>query len=76
MKHVKSDLVDKTIHLWRHRTGRAVSPEDAQEMINNIAAFFQVLSEWNYKLQNEDTQADPLTSFHAVRRMRGGKRTQ
>jgi len=76
MKHVKSDPVDKTIRLWRHRTRGPVSPEDAKEMINNIAGFFQVLSDWSCKIHNEDAQAEALISSHADRRMRGGKRTR
>ena len=74
MRSTKPDLVDQTIHLWRHRTGEVISREDAKEMMNNIAGFFQVLSDWNSKIHDEDTQADESTSFHAVRRMRGAKR--
>jgi hypothetical protein len=53
-----------------------LSQEEGREAVANIAGFFKVLSEWNCKIHNEDTQADAPTSFDADRRMHGEERTR
>jgi len=53
-----------------------LSQEEGREAVANIAGFFKVLSDWNCKILNEDTRVQALTSPHAVRRMRGAKRTR
>lgn len=53
MKNRNQDILDQAIHLWRHRTGVAISREDAKEMVNNITGFFRVLLEWDRKTYRE-----------------------
>lgn len=72
----QSDAVAKALAFLNSRTGRIATLYEAREATGNLVGFFQTLSEWSCKIRDEDTQAEALTSFHAVRRMRGGKRTR
>jgi len=71
-----SSIIDETVKFWEKRTGKKLSPDEAMQSISNGCSFFRILSDWNHKIQNQDTKAEALTSFHADRRIRGGKRTQ
>jgi len=42
-----SELIQGTIRFWEGRLGRQISPEDAREMIANVAGYFSLLSEWD-----------------------------
>ena len=41
------DLADQTIALWQPRVGRALSPEDARQIAENVRGFFKILAEWS-----------------------------
>jgi hypothetical protein len=41
------NLVDRTIALWRHRSGREPSREDARQITENVTGFFSVLHAWS-----------------------------
>ena len=41
------EIIDKTVAVWRVRTSRALSPDDAQQIITNMTGLFRVLDEWN-----------------------------
>jgi hypothetical protein len=72
----QSEAVAKALAFLNRGTGRMATLYEAREAIGNIVGFFQILSEWNCKIHNEDTQADTPTSFHADRRMHGEERTR
>lgn len=72
----ESQVIEKTILFWSRQNGMKLSQEEGREAVANIAGFFKVLSDWNCKILNEDTRVQALTSPHAVRRMRGAKRTR
>lgn len=41
------DLIKETQRLWEERTGVPVSEGEAEELIGNVAAFFDLLAEWD-----------------------------
>jgi|SRR4030042_5142692 len=67
IKNKNQDILDQTTHLWRHRTGGAISREDAKEMVNNIAGFFRVLLEWDRKIYSESHHQDKIMGRHVNR---------
>ena len=44
---LSDNTLEQTQAYWRERTGREVTAEDAREMVQNIADFFEVLQEWD-----------------------------
>ncbi len=40
------NLIDTTIELWRRRLRRNLSRDDARQIVENVAGFFNVLNEW------------------------------
>jgi hypothetical protein len=46
MARISSELIEKTILVFKNQTGRKMSKEDARQAIENISGFFQVLQEW------------------------------
>jgi len=40
-------LIDQTVELWQPRSRRALSREDARQMVENVTGFFVVLAEWS-----------------------------
>jgi hypothetical protein len=47
MRDTKKQLIDKTLKVWQPRTARALSPEDARQIIENVTGFFTILQEWD-----------------------------
>lgn len=41
------NLINHTLSLWRRRSGRELSREDAREISENLAGFFEVLIQWS-----------------------------
>lgn len=40
------ELLDETKRLWSKRYGRAISDEEAREIIQNVTGYFQVVFRW------------------------------
>ena len=40
-------LIDRTIEMWQPRFNRALSHEDARQIVENVTGFFSILSEWS-----------------------------
>ena len=46
--HAANDnLLHQTREVWKPRTGRDLSREDARQIIENVSGFFAVLIEWS-----------------------------
>ena len=60
MNGTKSDSADQMIHLWKRRTGEAISREEAQEMMNDLVGFFRVLLDWD----SESPHEQRITGHH------------
>jgi len=41
------NLIDRTIGLWHSRGRRALSHEDARQIVENVTGFFSTLNEWS-----------------------------
>lgn len=61
-------LIDNASHFWSKRAGKVISTEDARQIIENMAGFFRVLSEWDARersdletAKQQDT-AKPMTA--------------
>jgi hypothetical protein len=71
VKDLSPNIIDETANFWSRRSGRAISQEDARQIVENVAGFFSVLSEWEAAERraiacNVDT--DATKSAIAVRR--------
>jgi hypothetical protein len=51
-------MIDRTRAFWSRKTGRILSREDAREILTNVTGFFQLLGEWDRKLQAKSEQED------------------
>jgi hypothetical protein len=40
------DTITHTMDFWQARSRRALNEEDARQMVENVAGFFRILSEW------------------------------
>jgi len=40
-------LLDRTCQVWQPRLRRDLSPEDARQIAENLAGFFELLAEWS-----------------------------
>jgi hypothetical protein len=46
--HAANDnLMDRTRKVWRPRTGRNLTNEDARQIAENVTGFFAILAEWS-----------------------------
>ena len=43
------DLTQETIRFWEGRYGRPISPEEAREMMETVAGYFSLLSDWDHQ---------------------------
>jgi hypothetical protein len=46
MRETKSQFVDRTLEVWKPRTSRALTSDDAHQITENIMGFFAILMEW------------------------------
>ena len=46
MAQFSPKLIEQTIAVFKGRTGRKISKEDARQAVENISGFFQVLQDW------------------------------
>ncbi len=58
-------FLDKTIAFWQPRTARALTREDARQMIENMTGFFQVLAEWDAKAKAAHAASESHTETPA-----------
>ena len=68
MNGTKSDSTDQMIHLWKRRTGEAISREEAQLMIKDLVGFFRVLLDWDSKSHHQER----IIRHHVNKRPRKG----
>jgi hypothetical protein len=46
--HAANDnLIDRTREVWKPRLGRELSREDARQIVETVAGFFAILTEWS-----------------------------
>jgi hypothetical protein len=58
MQRVQKQLIDQTLEFWQARSPKTLTREDAREMIENVAGFFQLLQEWQLADQLSATDKD------------------
>jgi len=46
MSQVKADFLDQTVAFWQLRTSQELTREDGRQIVENVAAFFRTLLEW------------------------------
>jgi len=51
------DVIRATREFWSHRTGAAVSADDACQAIGNVAALFDLLERWDREARGEESPA-------------------
>jgi hypothetical protein len=40
-------LLEETIQFWQPRASRALTPEDARQMVENVTGLFTILQRWS-----------------------------
>jgi hypothetical protein len=58
-----SAFLEETVRFWRSQGATHYTPEDARQAIQNIAGFFQTLSQWSLKADarpEKENQRDPV----------------
>jgi hypothetical protein len=53
MEDSKRQLLEQTKQFWQARAQKALSDEDAREIIENMTRFFKILIEWDEKAKNQ-----------------------
>ena len=51
-------LIDEAIALFGPRYGRAIGREEARQMIERLTAFFELLAEWEHRVQAGRVEGD------------------
>ena len=51
-------LLDQAVALFGRRYGRAVSREEARQMIERLTAFFDLLAEWEQRAQGGPAEGE------------------
>ncbi len=46
MQEPKRDFIDETLEFWQQRASTPLTREDARQIIENVAGFFNVIQEW------------------------------
>jgi hypothetical protein len=41
-----SDLIKRTLEIWRPRAGDNLTNEDARQVVENVTGFFSILANW------------------------------
>jgi hypothetical protein len=62
-------FIEGTLELWRKRSSRVLSKDDAREIAENVAGFFQILMEWEATEQpttSEVTRTKTDTGCHSA----------
>ena len=52
---IKKQFLERTKEFWQARAQKALSDEDAREIIENITGFFKILMEWDEKAKDRKT---------------------
>lgn len=56
MAQYSPELIEQTILVFKSRTGRVISQEEARQAVENISGFFRVLQEWAEAKTNDAAQ--------------------
>ena len=59
MAQFSPKLIEQTIAVFKGRTGRKISKEDARQAVENISGFFRVLQEWEEAEDKEGCEDEP-----------------
>ena len=51
------DLIRHTIRVWEPRLGRALTEEDARQILENVVGFFRVLHDWDREARGARSEA-------------------
>ena len=69
MAQYSPELIEQTVSVFKNRTGRVISEEDARQAVENVSGFFRVLQEWaeaEDRERCEDTQDGSATAVDGV----------
>ena len=68
------NLIEHTLHVWSSRLGRALSREDARQILENVSGFFKILVEWSQ--DGRSTPADDSGVQHVLQHVEGQTRSE
>jgi len=54
MLDMKRQFIERTFEVWQRRTSKELNVEDARQIAENVAGFFQILLEWEAAEQKTD----------------------
>jgi hypothetical protein len=58
-----SPFIDETLAYWQPRSRRALTREDARQIIENVSGFFSILLEWDAAERQTNGQAAPQAAM-------------
>src|SRR5947208_10574518 len=59
------NLIDRTVALWQRRLGRDLTRENAREIVENVAGFFNTLAKWQQAEISRSANDNMLPAVHA-----------
>ena len=67
----QDEFLDQTLRFWQPRTDRALTIDDARDIVNNVAGFFTLLLKWDAKervqVHSDDDDIDcPMCELEVV----------
>ena len=54
MKKESQDFTEETRTFWKEQRGIILSEEESTDMIENLTGFFDILNEWDKKIEGSD----------------------
>jgi hypothetical protein len=71
MRETKEQFIGRTLEVWQPRTSKLLTPEDARQVVENVAGFFRILTEWDAAEQRTASQIAETktdTAHHPTRK--------
>jgi hypothetical protein len=60
MAQYSPELIEQTISIFKSRTGRSYSCEEARQAVENLSGFFRVLQEWAEAEDSAKSEEPPV----------------
>ena len=68
MRNSKEHLIERTLRVWQPLAPKPLTTEDALDIIENIASFFQILKEWQSADQEASSRNDSEATDSFIQR--------
>jgi hypothetical protein len=66
MQDSSPNIIVETARFWTERAGRVISAEESRQIIENMAGFFRVLSDWDAKERSDSETTKQQATLKSV----------